>query len=140
MVIPVGQPLRDALEAAKAMRKAPAICTNSRGRPWTRDGFKTSFGKAQDAAGIKGVTFHDLRGTAVTRLALAGCSVPEIATITGHSLKDAETILSRHYFSRDRQLGESSHLEAGKARNVNGRCKRTCKRVRCRIADQRLTL
>jgi hypothetical protein len=40
MVIPVGQPLRDALEAAKAKRKAPAICTNSRGRPWTRDGFK----------------------------------------------------------------------------------------------------
>lgn len=108
MVIPVGQPLREALDAAKANRKTPTICTNSRGKPWTRDGFKTSFGKAQDAAKIEGVTFHDLRGTAVTCLAIAGCTVPEIATITGHSLKDAETILSKHYFSRDRQLGESA--------------------------------
>ena len=37
-------------------------------------------------AGIVGVTFNDLRGTAVTRLALAECTEAEIATITGHSL------------------------------------------------------
>jgi len=28
---------------------------------------------------------HDLRGTAVTRLALSNCSVTEIAAISGHS-------------------------------------------------------
>nr|WP_232520785.1 hypothetical protein [Rhodobacter sp. CZR27] len=54
------------------------------------------------------MTFHDLRGTAVTFLALAGCSVPEIAALTGHSLKDAEAILSKHYLGRDRRLGESA--------------------------------
>jgi integrase len=34
---------------------------------------------------LKDLHFHDLRGTAVTRLALSNCSVPEIAAISGHS-------------------------------------------------------
>ena len=37
--------------------------------------------------GVVGVTFLDLRATAVTRLAIAGCTEAEIATITGHSLR-----------------------------------------------------
>lgn len=37
--------------------------------------------KAADIAA--GLHFHDLRGTAVTMFAEAGCPVPEIATITG---------------------------------------------------------
>lgn len=41
--------------------------------------------------------FHDLRGTAVTRLALSGRSAREIAAITGHSLKDVEAMLVAHY-------------------------------------------
>lgn len=34
--------------------------------------------------------------------------MPEIAALTGHSLKDAEGILSKHYLGRDRRLGESA--------------------------------
>ena len=49
------------------------------------------------AAGIIGVTFNDLRGTAVTRLAMAGCTEAEIATITGHSMRDVRSILDGHY-------------------------------------------
>ncbi|WP_425456850.1 tyrosine-type recombinase/integrase [Cereibacter sediminicola] len=108
LVIPVAAQLREALEAAKARRKTLTICETSRGQPWTSDGFKTSFGKAQAAASIEGVKLHDLRGTAVTFLAIAGRSVPEIAALTGHSLKDAEAILSKHYLGRDRRLGESA--------------------------------
>ena len=48
-----------------------------------------------------GVTFNDLRGTAVTRLALADCTEAEIATITGHSLRDVRSILDTHYLYRD---------------------------------------
>lgn len=124
MVIPCAAPLRSALEAAKAGRKAVTICTNSRGKPWTLDGFKTSFGKAKVAAKIEGRTFHDFRGTAVTHLALAGCTVPEIATITGHSLKDVEVILDRHYLHRDKGMGESAIAKLEKHRagtaTVNG--------------------
>jgi len=54
-----------------------------------------------------GLTFHDLRGTAVTRLAIAGCTVPEIATITGHLLADVNAILDAHYLNRDPELGAS---------------------------------
>ncbi len=125
LTIPVADPLRTILDAAKAGRKKSLmICTTSRCTAWTSDGYRTSFGKAQDEAEISDVTFHDLRGTAVTRLALAGCTVPEIAAITGHALKDVESILDRHYLSRDRGLGESAiqKLEKHRARTptVNG--------------------
>ena len=43
--------------------------TNSYRRPWTSHGFQSSWRIAATKAGIVGVTFHDLRGTAVTRLA-----------------------------------------------------------------------
>ena len=52
-------------------------------------------------AGITGLTFHDLRGSAVVRLALADATVPQIATFTGHSLRDVEAILDAHYLGRD---------------------------------------
>jgi hypothetical protein len=67
--------------------------TNSRGKPWTSYGFQTSWHNTARAAGIQGVAFNDLRGTAVTRLADAGCTVPEIVTITEHTLKRATAIL-----------------------------------------------
>ena len=95
-----------------AARLFSPIATASRGRS---DGFRASWGKACKQAGIVGVTFHDLRGTAVTRLALAGCTEAEIATITGHSLRDVRSILDAHYLHRDPALGESAitKLERG---------------------------
>lgn len=38
------------------------------------------------AADITDLHFHDLRGTAITMLAEAGCDAPEIASINGHFL------------------------------------------------------
>ena len=91
-------------------RRSPLILTNSYGRPWTSDGFRTSWSKTCARAGISGLTFHDLRGSAVVRLALAEATVPQIAT-TGHSLKDVEAILDAHYLSRDVQLAEAAVLK-----------------------------
>jgi hypothetical protein len=60
-------------------------------RPW---------GKAFDNARINDdLTFHDLRGSAVVRLALAGASVPKSATFAGHSFKDLEAILEHDVIS-----------------------------------------
>jgi hypothetical protein len=42
------------------------------------------------------------------RLALAGCTEAEIATITGHSLRDARSILDARYLNRDPALAESA--------------------------------
>lgn len=106
VVIPVGEPLKEMLDSEP--RRAVTILTTESGQSWTEDGFRSSWRKACAKVGVTGVTFHDLRGTAVTRLALAGCEVPEIATITGHRLKDVGTILDAHYLMRDGGLARSA--------------------------------
>ena len=106
VVIRVGAPLKAALDATP--KRSTIILTNSDGKPWSSDGFRASWGKACKAAGVIGATFNDLRGTAVTRLAIAECTEAEIATITGHSLRGVRAILDTHYLSRDQSLGENA--------------------------------
>lgn len=108
VTIPVGAPLIEALDAAKKKTKSVTILATTDGTPWTESGFRASWRKACEKAGVVGVTFHDLRGTAVTRLAQAECTVAEIATITGHSLRDVGAILDAHYLNRDGGLAKSA--------------------------------
>lgn len=72
------------------------ILTNGQGQPWAT-GFKSSWRKAVEKAGIEGKTFHDLRGTFVTLAYRNGASIKEIAEVSGHSEKDAEGIIRKHY-------------------------------------------
>jgi integrase len=118
--VPIGAPLKAALDRVAKGRQSPVILLNSEGRPWTPDGFRASWGKACKKAGIEEVTFNDLRGTAVTRLALVGCTEAEIAAITGHSIRDVRSILDAHYLHRDQALAESAirKLEMGYAQRV----------------------
>jgi integrase len=113
IMILVGAPLKAALDAAP--KRSTIMLANSEGKPWTSDGFRASWRKACAAAGVRDVTFHDLRGTAVTRLALVGATEAEIATITGHALRSVRAILDTHYLARDPALGESAirKLERG---------------------------
>jgi integrase len=113
VVVPVGAPLKAALDSSS--KRSTIILTTIDGKPWTPDGFRASWGKACKRAGVVGVTFHDLRRTAVTRLALCECTEAEIATITGHSLRSVRAILDTHYLSRDPALAESAirKLERG---------------------------
>jgi integrase len=106
VVIPVGAPLKAWLD--QMPRISPIILTNRDGRPWSSNVFQVAWGVACKRAGVRGLTFHDLRGTAVTRLAIAGCTEAEIAAITGHSLRSVHQILDAHYLSRDPALGESA--------------------------------
>ncbi len=116
VLIPVGGPLKTILDATP--KKAITILCTSRNRGWTEGGFRASWRTACKAAGVDGLTFHDLRGTAVTRLAVAGCEVPEIAAITGHKLNKVAAILDFHYLSRDSALGVTAirKLEAHEKR------------------------
>jgi integrase len=118
VVIPVAAPLKAALDATP--KRGPIIVTSTTGRPWTPEGFRASFSIACKKAGIAGLTFNDLRGTAVTRLALVGCAEAEIATITGHSLRDVRSILDAHYLHRDVELARSAitKLEMGYAKKT----------------------
>jgi integrase len=121
VLIPVGAPLKAMLDATT--RRSPIVLVNSDGRPWTPDGFRASFFKARDRAGISNVTFNDLRGTAVTRLALVSCTEPQIAAITGHSLSDVRSILDAHYLHRDPALAREAinKLEMGYARRLEAK-------------------
>jgi len=121
-VIPVGGPLKTALDEAAKHKVGPVILISTDKRPWTPDGFRASWGKACTKAGVIDVTFNDLRGTAVTRLALVGCSEPEIASITGHSLRDVRSILDAHYLHRDPALAANAirKLEEAVTKNQTG--------------------
>lgn len=100
---------------ANTPRVSPIILTNGRGRPWKEHGFSSMWRRTAKAAAIAGLTFNDLRGTAVTRLAEAGCTVPEIAAITGHSFRSVHDIIER-YLPRTRGLAVSAIAKLQKAK------------------------
>lgn len=106
LTIPVGSQLK--AELAKIPRVSTVILTNTEGKPWTSDGFRSSWRKAISRLEITGLTFHDLRGSAVTRLAEAGCTESEIAAITGHSHQDVGNMLDRHYLSHTNTLADNA--------------------------------
>jgi integrase len=91
-------------------RTTAVVLATKTGRPWTARYFKAQWEAASKQAGITELHFHDLRGTAITMLAEAGCTTPQIAAITGHSLKTVTTILDK-YLARTRVLaGEAVTL------------------------------
>jgi integrase len=112
--IPVTRRLRAVLESTP--RTATVILTNRRGIAWQPNRFRKAWGDATRKAKITDRTFHDLRGTAVTRLAEAECSAAEIAAITGHSMRDVGAILDK-YLARTGTLALAAiaKLERGKA-------------------------
>jgi integrase len=106
--IPCTKALRKMLDGLD--RNSAVVLTTKTSRPWKPRYFKAQWEAATKKAGIIDLHFHDLRGTAVTMLAEAGCTTPMIAAITGHSLKTVTTILDK-YLARTRVLaGEAVTL------------------------------
>lgn len=127
--VKVSEELKTALDEAKKRNAAQAtpsatILTNQSGKPWA-SGFKSSWRKAMANAEITGKTFHDLRGTFVTLAYRNGASIRDIAEITGHSEKDAETIIRKHYLvsseavdrieSRTKNVNQPENRKPGEA-------------------------
>jgi integrase len=100
--IPVAEALKVALDAA--LRRSPIMLTNSEGEPWSQAGFRSAWRRVAKRAGIRGLTFHDLRGTAVVTLARAGCNEVEIYSLTGHKPGDVRAILTKHYLPPDAEV------------------------------------
>lgn len=93
-IIPLYNELRAVL--ARIPKRSTAILTNSRGAPWTTDGFGSSFNKAKLRAKIGDLHFHDLRGTAATRFYVAGLSERVIAEIMGWEEEHVARIIRRY--------------------------------------------
>lgn len=90
------------LEARPRNEGVNTLLVNSRGDPWTGDGFGGSFNRIRDAAEIVHVDpdtgerrpkhLHDVRGTFATRLIRANVSDAEIAEVMGWSVEKVSGI------------------------------------------------
>lgn len=91
------------------------ICATSRSTAWTGTGFRASFNTARKRAGIEGVTFHDLRGTAVCLAARDGADAYAMASRFGWTQAQALKMMDKHYLTPDQQRAdEIVHLRRGK--------------------------
>jgi integrase len=104
-IIPLYGALRDVL--ARIPKRATTILTNSRRRPWTADGFGSSFNKAKIDANMaeRHLHFNDLRGTAATKFYIAGFTMREIAETLAWEEESVEKIIRRY-------VGRSAAIKA----------------------------
>jgi integrase len=92
--VPVSDLLKSVVD--RLPRVSPVMLTNGRGRPWQPNAFRKAWGGAATKAGLSGLHFHDLRGTAVTRWTDDGHAPKQIATYTGWSMRDVYRILDAY--------------------------------------------
>ena len=95
-IIPLYAALRRLL--ASIPRRATTVLTSSYGMPWTSNGFQSSFNDAKIAAKMQEVDlhFHDLRGTAATKLYIANIPTRVIAEVLAWDEETVEKIIRRY--------------------------------------------
>lgn len=116
ILVPILPELADMLERGPTVGTVYVISEET-GQPYKPDTFRHIFAEIRAAAGIDEIAqrhgiegnllFMDLRRTAVVHLARAGCSVPEIAAITGHSVSHTVSILEV-YLPRDSEMAAAA--------------------------------
>lgn len=89
VAVPISPVLAGALDRLPGDRTGRVLRRNN-GEPWSDgpNGFRSAWFRTCKAASIRGVTFHDLRGTFVTLRLSQGWTALEVAMCTGHSLRD----------------------------------------------------
>lgn len=85
LVIPLHRDLADELKEWRKDASAVTVLTQENGTPWNRDWLTMTVMRTLEPLGLKGHNIHGLRKLAAVRLAEAGCTVHEIAAITGHA-------------------------------------------------------
>ena len=89
LAIPVSPALAVVLDATPSQHLTFLVTDD--GKPFEAAAFTKWFRRCCDAVGLSGYSAHGLRKAACRRLAEAGCSVNEIAAISGHaSLREVE--------------------------------------------------
>ena len=107
IAIPIGPTLQRALSAAPA-HDAVTILANSKGQPWTYNGFSTVWHRFKtkleaEEASEPGLTLKGLRHTVATTLREAGLEERQIADLLGQKTPS----MARHY-SRSANLAEKN--------------------------------
>lgn len=88
-------------------------------RPFGEQRLGHVFIALRKATGGRDLTLRALRHSCVVQLARAGCTAPEIASITGHSINSVERILSV-YLPRDNQVAWNAQAKRGLVKKVSG--------------------
>ena len=112
------QALKPRLEAARARRIAhnrlptTFVVDPGTGRRYVPDTFRHRFAAIRETAAgeepsVEDFWFMDLRDTAITWLANAGATVPEIAAVSGHSLNTINSIL-KHYLEANEAQADAA--------------------------------
>lgn len=115
VTVPITPPLR-ALLAQIGRKDAGAVLTSAHGTPWTFSGLQTAMQRRKREVGITGLRWHDLRGTAATRLVRAGLPVEDVALIVGWERTRVEAL--SYYVTADAVAeGMLARLEALKRRS-----------------------
>ena len=93
VAVPISPALQTYLDAAPGEHTGPILKSDT-GRLWTNSGssLRAAWWHVRHRIGLKGVTFHDLRGTFVTRKLSEGWSPTEVAMCTGHTLRDLASL------------------------------------------------
>ena len=101
--VPVHPALRDHLDGLHRAGSSLTIVA-FRGRPVKYLRFNERFRRIAERAGIDAQA-RDLRRTAMLRMAEAGATTPQIASVSGHSIEATQRILET-YLPRNRDLAE----------------------------------
>jgi hypothetical protein len=122
VAVPLTPQLEARLAAIRERRRMPGpvvpfhvahrLVLSPAGAPYSPESFGRDWRKVRAEAatvtpGAADKLFMDLRDTAVTRLALAGCTVPEIRAITGHGMQTVHSVLA-HYLALDDRMATSA--------------------------------
>jgi integrase len=104
--IPVFSALKALLDASPRT-STQILVSEATDKPYSEHHFRHTFARVMKEAGIEGLRYHDLRRTAVVRLAEAGATVPWITAITGHATDECEKIIET-YMPRTRRMAEEA--------------------------------
>ena len=79
-----GTPLKRELDARKKKARALTILETAQGTPWKRVAYSTACSRAIAAAGLRGLTWHGLRGAAASWAADEGADQKAAQALLGH--------------------------------------------------------
>lgn len=106
VTVPAPDRLRQRI-AARPRGQIPLVANEVTGVGYNLRTLNKWLRKATRDLGLDDLRFMHLRHTAVVEMARAGCEVPEIASITGHSLRGVTKILE-HYLPRDSEVARNA--------------------------------
>lgn len=113
VTVPISQDLRDLLEAVHDRDSFYLFTDTATGQPFAEQRLGHVWQAIRTGAAMDDrLQVRALRHSCVVQLARAGCTVPEIASITGHSPFSVEQILAR-YLPRDNEVAWNAQRKRG---------------------------